>query len=453
MSPRPLNFWQSCDRNLLSSARETLLEVVERDANQLVNRFYDTFLAHEKALPFLSHSVVHERLSHSLRKWLLTLMEIEPDGDLSDFNDRQRRTGEVHARIRLPMHLVLEGASLIKTDVSKALLAEYGNRQAATAIVLFNEVMDYAMLQMSEAYVSGAAQRAKVEEAYRLFTLGQDVGVERESQRAALMEWSQSVIFGLFGSAGSKPRIESISSSEFGLWFRHRASIMFQGSLMLKNIEKAMREIDDRLLPKIENRDAADGAEIAAVVARLQSLVEEIKFLLADLFQSLSASAGARDALTNALNRKFLPSILGREVSLCLQHGTPLSVLMIDVDHFKQINDRWGHPAGDQVLRQVAEIIIEHTRAADIVFRYGGEEFLVALVETDHDKAFEVAERVRAGFMNTDLNVADGTSIRGTISIGVATHRGHPDFQHLIDAADKALYLAKNGGRNQVIAA
>ncbi len=263
------------------------------------------------------------------------------------------------------------------------------------------------------------------------------------------MEWSQAAIFGLFGSEGS-PRLDAIGKSEFGLWLRHRGSVMFQGALMLKKIEKAMEEIDGELIPQIEMLENARVAQAAPLVARLQARIEEIKFLLADLFQSLSASANARDPLTSALNRKFLPSILGREVMLSLQQGTPLSILMIDVDHFKTINDTWGHSAGDLVLRQVAETIADNSRAADIIFRYGGEEFLVALVETGIKQANEVAERIRDAFMGRELKLADGTTINATVSIGLAEQSGHPDFQHLIDDADRALYQAKKQGRNRV---
>lgn len=452
-SPQCLNLWHVCETTRLDKARETLAAVLAEHADRLVERFYEVFLAHDDASHFLSHSVVVDRLSPSLQRWLQSLATFDPNKGMEEFAERQRKMGEVHARIKIPVHIVLEGASLIKSDVGRILLSNHGNREGATAIVLLNEVIDFAMLLMSQAYVSGVAQRAKIEEAYRLFTLGQDVSVERESQRAALLEWSQSAIFSLFGGAGGT-RLSPIAQSEFGLWFRHRASVMFQGSIMLNSIDAAMKEIDEQLLPSINSLPSLHGPDGAApLVANLQARVEEIKFLLADLFQSLSASAGGRDPLTSTLSRKFLPSILGREVALSQQHGTPLAVMMIDADHFKQINDTWGHAAGDAVLRQIAEIIADNTRSADIVFRYGGEEFLVALVETKLEAALEVADRVRAAVMAAEITVGDNSAVRATVSIGVATHMGHPDYQHLINAADQALYRAKNEGRNRVVAA
>src|SRR6185437_16243399 len=144
------------------------------------------------------------------------------------------------------------------------------------------------------------------------------------------------------------------------------------------------------------------------------------------------------------------PSILSREISLANSSATALTLLMIDVDHFKQINDKWGHPAGDVVLRQIAEVIMDNVRLSDFVFRYGGEEFLVALVETPESRGVEIAERIRTQFLAHQLQLPDGNVLTSTVSIGVATHRGHPDYAYLVDIADKALYRAKAGGRNRV---
>lgn len=128
-------------------------------------------------------------------------------------------------------------------------------------------------------------------------------------------------------------------------------------------------------------------------------------------------------------------------------------MVLIDVDHFKQINDGYGHAAGDAVLRQVAESLMNIARASDFVFRYGGEEFLIVLVETGLEEALVAAERFRAYFESRTVMLPDDTSIRITISAGAATYEGHPDYEYLINAADEALLTAKRNGRNRVEAA
>lgn len=443
-----LTFWNTTDQATRSKARTLLSGVITGRADDLVGLFYSAFLEDREASAFLSHSVVHERLSHSLKGWLLDLLEVDPETGLEAFDERQKQIGEIHARIKIPIHLVMAGASLVKSDLCARLLEMDADRESvAIAVMLLGEIIDYAIRRMSQAYVSGTTRRAQVDEAYRLVSLGQDVSIERESQRAALMEWSQSVLFGLFGSARGA-QLEQISQSTFGLWLRHRAGMMFQGSPSLQSIEDAVQQIDSVLLPKIN--EAVSNDQLQEAVGRLQTTIEEMKYLLGDMFQSVAGMENARDPLTKALNRRFLPSILSREISLANSSSTAFTLLMIDVDHFKQINDKWGHAAGDVVLRQIAEVIMDNVRLSDFVFRYGGEEFLVALVETPEERGAEIAERIRSQFVARPLELPDGSALTSTVSIGVAGHRGHPDYAYLIDIADKALYRAKAAGRDRI---
>ncbi|HEY6630023.1 MAG TPA: GGDEF domain-containing protein [Rhizobiaceae bacterium] len=433
-----------------AEARQVLVGIIAQSIDALVAAFYETLLAHEEASEFLSHSVVQDRLSGSLRGWILDLLE---EQDEQAFADRQMQIGHVHARIKIPIHLVLEGATVLKSNIGRQLAdLPLSGREVACAMILLDQRVDLAMRLMSAAYVSGTKNSVQVDEAYRLFSLGQDISLERETQRAALLEWSQMILFDLFGKGATIP-LPTIHASPFGLWLRHRAAMLFQGQPALASIEAAMHQIDAVLLPKIAAARTSQGATLNEPLGRLQAAIDEIKFLLAGLFQATSALEMGRDPLTRTLNRRFLPSILGREVALARTNGTPFSVMMIDVDHFKQINDRWGHSVGDLVLRQVAELILENVRLSDFVFRYGGEEFLVALVETDAIEAQEAAERIRETIMVQKFRLPDGGEMQATASIGVASFQGHPDYAVLVDAADHALYRAKAEGRNRVEAA
>jgi diguanylate cyclase len=269
----------------------------------------------------------------------------------------------------------------------------------------------------------------------------------KESQRAALLEWSQGILFSICG-AERDVHLSPISTSDFGLWLHHRAGVMFQGSASLAHLEDAIRLVDSDLLPRIREARASDPARLTALLDQFQAVISEMKFLLNDMFQGVAAIENGRDPLTKALNRRFLPSILSREITMAATSGKPFSILMIDVDHFKQVNDRWGHPAGDAVLSQVADVILDTCRLSDFVFRYGGEEFLVALVETDTDAAYQAAERIRTRIELRDFAAPDKSALPVTASIGIATYDGHPDFGHLIQSADQALYRAKRDGRN-----
>lgn len=439
-----MSFWKTSSEATREAARGRLSAIVRQNIDGLVARFYENFLRDEEASAFLSHSVVHERLSHSLRKWLLDLIEADPHSGLDAFDARQIKIGEIHARLKIPNHLVMEGMGLLKTEIA-CKVAELDLESASTAhtLILLDEIIDYAMRLMSAAYVSDTKRRVQTDEAFRLLSLGQDINLERETQRATLMEWSQSVLFNLLGH-GSNSAPGYLVASPFGLWVRHRGALLFQGSLILESIEKLIGEIDGEALRSIDGNQPAS-------VAEFQRRIEEIKFLLNDLFQAAASVENGRDPLTRALNRRFLPSVLGREITLAKNAKTPLSVLMLDVDHFKAINDRYGHAVGDIVLRHTAELLLNAVRPSDFVFRYGGEEFLIVLVETDRTEACAIAERIRQQLAEQEVSVRDRDVLSVTASIGVATYEGHPDYEYLVDAADKALYRAKKEGRNRVV--
>jgi diguanylate cyclase (GGDEF)-like protein len=159
-----------------------------------------------------------------------------------------------------------------------------------------------------------------------------------------------------------------------------------------------------------------------------------------------------RDGLTDLFNRHFMEISLDREVRRAARNHAPLSVLMLDVDHFKQFNDTYGHEAGDLALRGVAEIFRRSVRAEDIICRYGGEEFVIILPELGQDAALMRAEAIREEVSRMRLRF-HGDALRDvTISIGLATYPGSGEtLEELLRAADRALYAAKHGGRNQVV--
>jgi diguanylate cyclase (GGDEF)-like protein len=168
------------------------------------------------------------------------------------------------------------------------------------------------------------------------------------------------------------------------------------------------------------------------------------------------AQLAVTDGLTGLYNHRHLHERLSLEVERSQRSGLPLSLLMLDVDHFKQFNDSYGHPAGDEVLRQLARVLTDTRRANDVVARYGGEEFALILVDTAKFTAAKVAERVRERVEAHDFSDAFPKSKKNAISvsIGVATFaEDGVDAEALVRAADTALYAAKRAGRNRVVLA
>ncbi len=160
-----------------------------------------------------------------------------------------------------------------------------------------------------------------------------------------------------------------------------------------------------------------------------------------------------RDPLTGLFNRRYLDATMERELARCQRESQPLSLLVMDIDHFKRINDEHGHPAGDEVLRQVAQLLAGRARSSDVVCRYGGEEYVVLLPNMTAHTALVRAEEYRSQLQAMGISFEDKT-LRTTLSIGMASFPKHGNTVHeLIRLADAALYQAKQTGRNRVVEA
>ena len=159
-----------------------------------------------------------------------------------------------------------------------------------------------------------------------------------------------------------------------------------------------------------------------------------------------------RDALTGLFNHRFFQEALDRELDRTMRYQRDLSLIIFDIDHFKKVNDTYGHPVGDRVLAAIGRSAEQTVRNSDVIARYGGEEFAIILPETDFMGAAALAERLRSGIELLDIEV-EGTTIKVTVSVGFTSCRHNirnPEKRTIIGMADKALYIAKQSGRNKV---
>jgi diguanylate cyclase (GGDEF)-like protein len=211
------------------------------------------------------------------------------------------------------------------------------------------------------------------------------------------------------------------------------------------------------------NLGSRDAARFAA--GSSTDFLERLASLVAVCLDSALATeriklAGLLDALTNVHNRRYFEQRCLEEVTAAQRSGLPLVCLMLDVDHFKKVNDTRGHPAGDAVLRYVARLIKVQLRGSDVVARYGGEEFVVLLPGTTLAFGLETAERIRQVIAAQSIAVGTGEPVRVNVSIGAALLQGAARSQAaaehmaaLIARADQGLYQAKSSGRNRVVSA
>ena len=188
-----------------------------------------------------------------------------------------------------------------------------------------------------------------------------------------------------------------------------------------------------------------------------QQEMEQLENMLCQLIYPLrnavwyqrAVRAAQLDPLTGVNNRTALATTLKREVELAHRNKTPVSLVVADIDHFKRVNDECGHSVGDEVLKTFTDVISRNLRSSDIVFRYGGEEFVMLLTGTDREGAFFVAERIRKAVEETVFN-CNGKRVPLTCSFGTASLSSQDNSDSLFEKADTALYQAKDAGRNQV---
>ncbi|MFA4844694.1 MAG: GGDEF domain-containing protein [Candidatus Margulisiibacteriota bacterium] len=213
-----------------------------------------------------------------------------------------------------------------------------------------------------------------------------------------------------------------------------------------------------RLAIRVIEPDTPSSQPLIAEVARLGTELEQAQATILalnaqakQLIRRAEAAEklGQTDALTQLYNRGFGDIALSQAISTAVRYDQPLSLIIFDIDYFKKINDCFGHSVGDKVLFEVATTIKNTLRSADIPFRYGGEEFVVILPDTQISGAKIVAEKIRAAVEALQLN-SKGKQITVTISGGIAILNKDEVSENLISRADSALYRAKENGRNQI---
>jgi diguanylate cyclase (GGDEF)-like protein len=220
-----------------------------------------------------------------------------------------------------------------------------------------------------------------------------------------------------------------------------------------KALVRFIADLAEQSLKAVEDREALRRAHDEMeqrVLERTRDLMEANRQLMVEIadrkrLEGKLRELSERDPLTGIFNRRKLFEILAIETEKSCRYGRPLSLLIFDLDHFKHVNDLFGHDAGDMVLKEVVQIVSSNIRIIDVFARYGGEEFVILCMETDRNGAIVLGEKIRESIDDSNI-LAD---CKVTISVGIATYSGG-DGADLISLADRALFTAKRLGRNRV---
>jgi diguanylate cyclase len=315
---------------------------------------------------------------------------------------------------------------------------------------VIGQLFDVLVSIISEAYFSNEIIHETNELSLRMKGLTQNAAIECERLRSLLLDWLRTVLTYLYQSpeinVSSLPKLRY---SNFGLWVIYKADLLYEALNVSPELRKHIQEIDSCLFVAAEHRD--DKQMFFRAVTDLNEAVTKASWFLSSIVDRIMELDTGLDALTRLFNRRYLETILRRQTDISIKQGLTYSVLMIDIDHFKEVNDLSGHEGGDSLLKQFSELLLHSVRTSDFVFRYGGEEFLVVLGNVGHEEASSIAEKIRQKCETYVFKVPGDKNLRRTCSIGIATYNGHPDYNRLVKEADKALYEAKQSGRNRVV--
>lgn len=382
--------------------------------------------------------------------WMKDLLELD-GSSYHEFIAKQEATGEMMARINYPPYAISRGIRhIILWYIGHLNLLSLSTEEHSAAVNYVFCLLNISLELREIGYQRGVASYSRIDEAYRLHSLSQNLGVERERQRAELMEWSHQLLTS-FHQASTPCVLPRIWRSAFGHWLDHKARILFERTPDIQRVIQAANRIDQELLPVLEQADFANRVNTRELVNQIDQELSAIKYSMNTIFEIYQESENGRDPLTQLLNRRFMVPVLSREIGLQkTARDNGFCVLLLDIDHFKKINDEHGHAAGDIVLQSSASLISRCIRPSDFVFRYGGEEILLVLIDCSLEMGWQIAEKIRQQLASSSISLASQDSVNITVSIGLASFAGELDYQALIMRADQAMYAAKQGGRNRV---
>lgn len=427
-----------------------LQPIMQTNAVGIAKTFYAEMLANPNAQAFLSLSLVETRLTASMAGWLNGLLEPCEGAAIDAYLERQIQVGHVHARINIPMWLVMQGMRTIKREFARC-LNEAGLEagEAYRGLTLFHELADVAISLINESYVDDRLVSGQYVNAMRLHTGNRNQALECERHKSFILDWLRVVLVRVQRGDFSFDSTPKLLASDVGLWARHKATFLFPERTEVTELIELLSGMD-KAVDMLHNTPVVFDDAASHMVECLNENMSRCSWLLSNLAQEAQEIDTSKDPLTQFFNRRYLPVLLQHETKISLTNQSPFATLIVDIDNFKQVNDLHGHSAGDDALKFVAHHLAESLRSGDQIFRYGGEEFFILLVDADAAIATAAARRIVEGIYSASRQYDSGLPFQQglTVSVGAAVFDGYPDYQPTVTKTLAALQEAKSMGCN-----
>lgn len=407
-------------------------QVLFNQIPECVNKYYELLQSSDKTAHFFTSELVENHLQSALAAWMKASLSPKTAAELIELDKRHQKVGEVHARINIDMELVSQAMMVLKNTLYEGLVKQ--DPINTHLIRLAENILDYGLICINSAYFNNHDHISHESQILHNHLATMDFALEVQQMRTAIHRWFSMCII--------ENKVGCVLETDFALWIRHK--------LPLAILDKQSLEAIENILNQLEEDYAQQSFENSQQLNNAQKLINSLSWSLEELSKKLIQTSEKKDPLTKVYNRRFLDAILLQETMRAQRLQKNYSIVMLDLDEFKQVNDLHGHDMGDQVLVKTGEIINQYIRVSDFGFRFGGEEFLILLTECNANKAAFVSEKILNALRESVFYTNKEEELKVTASFGVAEFDGQPDYQHTIKKADEALYLSKQNGRNQV---
>lgn len=434
--------YNTANNQRLKSHKPFIESIVEDCAKS----FYKVLLNDRSTKRFLTNNLIQDHLHNELKSWLWeTLTAKENDDARLDVVARQHDVGSAHARVEVPMTLV-NSAMLVIKEVIMEKLAEQTSIDANEKLeftILINKLLDASLNIVNESYLEDRVSYERRAQEFRSNTSAHEAAIELERVKGSMLAWMGRFMTDMV--TGNISKDCDIAHLEFALWIRHKLVYTSNSDKLVEKAQTILVEMEEALGQICK----ADQEQRQQLAMNLNKLTNECSWVLSQISEMNVESAAREDALTSLIERRFLNPILQSETHLSLKTQQPYTLMMLDIDNFKKINDIHGHQSGDKVLTSVGHLLKRSLRVTDYAFRYGGEEFLIVMPETSLDSAKLAAEKILNRVRELDVVLDNERCLKTTISIGLAEFDKHPDYEYVIKKADEKLYQAKHNGKDR----